>query len=250
MTTEFSSFDLSGRIAIITGASRGIGNAIALGLASTGATVFGIGRSPSAECNVGAFSYQSCDINKKGAFGKFVNEVFDKEGRIDILVNAAGITLPGKAKTDPSLTFRQTLDTNLTAVFDCCLAVIPCMNKGGYGSIINITSIGASLGFPGNPGYVASKGGLAALTRGLALDLGAQGIRVNNVVPGYVRTSMTETSYSDSKLYEARAKRTMLGRWGEPEELQGAVIFLASSASSYVTGIDLYVDGGWAARGL
>ena len=102
------------------------------------------------------------------------------------------------------------------------------MQAGAYGSIINVTSIGATLGFPNNPGYVASKGGLAALTRALALDHGLQGVRCNSLVPGYVHTAMTQASHTDPERRQARAARTMLGRWGEPDELVGASIFLAS----------------------
>lgn len=243
-------FSLHGRVAIVTGASRGIGNAIARGLAGAGAAVVGLGRSPAAHGDSAAFLYRTCDVTDSAAFGRLVEELFARRQRIDVLVNAAGITLPAQATGDPSAAFRQTIECNLTAVFECCRAVVPHMLHGGYGSIINVTSIGAELGFPGNPGYVASKGGLGALTRALALDQGAQGIRVNNLVPGYVRTAMTEGSYSDPERRQARAARTMLGRWGEADELAGAAIFLASSASSYVTGTDLFVDGGWAAKGL
>jgi len=250
MSVPTDLFRLDGRVAIVTGASRGIGNAVALGLASVGATVFGLGRSPAPQGDAAAFLYRTCDVTDRADFGNLVREIFDGQGRIDILVNAAGITLPTQMVEDPWSAFRQTLACNLTAVFDCCQAVLPFMQLSGYGSIINVTSIGAALGFPGNPGYVASKGGLAALTRALALDHGTQGIRVNNLVPGYVRTAMTQASHADPIRREARAARTMLGRWGDPEELAGAVIFLASPASSYVTGTDLYVDGGWAAKGL
>lgn len=243
-------FRLDGRVAIVTGASRGIGNAIAQGLAGAGAMVFGVGRSLAAQSGSTDFQYRTCDVTDSCAFGKLVKDIFAEQGRIDILVNAAGITLPQQAAGDPSAAFRQTIECNLTAVFDCCSAVIPCMQRGGYGSIINVTSIGAALGFPCNPGYVASKGGLAALTRALALDYGAQGIRINSLVPGYVRTAMTEGSYADPERRQARAARTMLRRWGEPEELVGATIFLGSRASSYVTGAELFVDGGWTTKGL
>lgn len=243
-------FDLTGRVALVTGASRGIGNAVALGLAGAGAKVFGCGRSFAPQVDEGVFSYRSCDITHSFDFCGFVEEVFVKLGRIDILVNAAGITLPAMTVEDPAAAFRKTIDCNLTAVFECCRAVIPFMNRNEYGSIINVTSIAAKLGFPGNPGYVASKAGLSALTRSLALDYGAQGVRVNSLVPGYIRTAMTQASYADPQRREARAARTMLGRWGKPEELVGAVVFLASPASGYVTGTDLYVDGGWVAKGL
>jgi NAD(P)-dependent dehydrogenase (short-subunit alcohol dehydrogenase family) len=250
MSETFNLFRLDGRVAIVTGASRGIGHAIARGLAAAGAQVTGLGRSEAAQDGATFFAYNACDVTSSTSFSELVERVYAQAGRIDILVNAAGITLPTLAAEDPSTAFRQTLVFNLTAVFDCCRAVTPFMQRGGYGSIINVTSIGAALGFPGNPGYVASKGGLAALTRALALDHGQQGIRVNSLVPGYVRTAMTQASHADPERRQARAARTMLGRWGEPEELVGAAIFLASPASSYVTGTELFVDGGWTAKGL
>ena len=250
MSAAIDQFRLAGRVAIVTGASRGIGQAIARGLAGAGAQVTGVGRSSGAQDAAGEFSYSACDVTDAGAFSRLVEAVAGQQGRIDILVNAAGITLPAQAADDPSSAFRQTIACNLTAVFECCRAVLPHMARGGYGSIINVTSIGAAQGFPGNPGYVASKGGLAALTRALALDHGAQGIRVNSLVPGYVRTAMTQASHADPERRQARAARTMLGRWGEPDELAGAAIFLASPASSYVTGTELFVDGGWTAKGL
>lgn len=250
MRLETGIFSLSGRVAIVTGASRGIGNAIARGLAGAGAEVVGLGRSRAVQVDTAHFTYRTCDVTQSADFAKVAEAVFAKEGRIDILVNAAGITLPAQVAGDPSAAFRQTIECNLTAVYDCCRAVVPYMLQGGYGSIINVTSIGALQGFPGNPGYVASKGGLASLTRALALDHGLQGIRVNNLVPGYVRTAMTEGSYADLDRRQARSSRTMLGRWGEADELAGAAVFLAAPASSYVTGIDLIVDGGWTAKGL
>jgi gluconate 5-dehydrogenase len=118
------------------------------------------------------------------------------------------------------------------------------------GSTFNITSIGAELGFPNNPAYVAAKGALKQLTKSMAFDLGSFGVRVNNLGPGYFRTDMANLSYNDPEKREARASRTLLGRWGEPEDLAGAVIFLASDASRYMTGQDLYIDGGWLAKGL
>nr|WP_196770194.1 SDR family NAD(P)-dependent oxidoreductase [Pseudomonas mendocina] len=177
-------FKLDGRVALVTGASRGIGCAIARGLSEAGATVYGISRSGETEAQEGVFQYRQCDIQDKESFSRLLAELVETHGRLDILVNAAGITMPDQMEADPLATFQRTLDLNLTAAFACSYLALPYMLSGGYGSIINVTSIGAALGFPGNPGYVASKGGLAAMTRALARDYGARGIRVNNIVPG------------------------------------------------------------------
>ena len=250
MNNHYSLFRLDGFVAIVTGASRGIGYAIASGLSGVGATVIGLGRSQVSDVDTSSFTYKTCDVTDQVSFNALADFLFETEGRIDILINAAGITIPSKMSQDSSAYFQQTLNTNLISVFHCCNCVIPFMRQGGYGSIINVTSIGANLGFPGNPGYVASKGGLSSLTRALALDYGLDAIRVNNLVPGYIHTSMTHSSYSNPTSYEERSSRTMLRRWGRSEELIGPAIFLSSPASSYITGSELVVDGGWSAKGL
>jgi len=185
-----SIFDLSGRIAVVTGASRGIGLAIASGLRDSGAIVIGIARSSGLK-DIG-YQYRICDVTNPILFKKNIEEIYSDYGHIDILVNAAGITMPSGLNEKPSLLFQDTIQTNLTAVFECCSAVFPFMRMGGFGSIINVSSIGAMFGFPGNPAYIASKGGVSALTRALAIDYGVSGVRVNNLVPGYIRTSMTQ----------------------------------------------------------
>jgi NAD(P)-dependent dehydrogenase (short-subunit alcohol dehydrogenase family) len=119
------------------------------------------------------------------------------------------------------------------------------MAKERTGAIVNITSLGAELGFAGNPSYQISKAGLRQMTKALAKDWGAFGIRVNNLCPGYIQTSMTQKSFDDPILHAARKNKTVLGRWGKSEDLVGPAIFLLSEASSYITGTDLYVDGGW-----
>lgn len=242
-------FSLEGRVALVTGGSRGIGAAIAGGLAGAGARVVVVARSPAPEAPpVPGVRYAVCDVTHEHAFARVAYEVFARERRLDILVNAAAISLPpGGDELDR---FDKTLRANLHAVFGACLAVAPMMQRGGGGSIINVTSVNSVLGFPDNPGYVASKGGLRMLTKALALDLGPANVRVNALAPGYIRTAMTAASWADPVARKARADRTILGRYGEPEELIGAAIYLASDASSYVTGSEIFVDGGWTAKGL
>jgi gluconate 5-dehydrogenase len=244
-------FSLSGRVAVVTGGSRGLGAAIAGGLAAAGAEVVAVGRTP--ETGVPgrrALTYRSCDVTDVAAFGDLLGETAGRLGRLDILVNAAAITRPAAEGTQGLADFDATLATNLRAAYANCLAAAGPMALSGGGSIVNVTSVGSVLGFPGNPGYVAAKGGLRMLTKALAMDFADRNIRVNNLAPGYMRTEMTEASFADPVRHEARRRHTILGRWGKPEDVVGAAIFLASAASSYVTGLDLFVDGGWTARGL
>lgn len=241
-------FSLTERVAIVTGASRGIGAAIANGFAEAGAAVTGVGRS--ARGDAVATDYVSCDITDPAAFSDLCRCLFRKHGRLDILVNAAGTTQPPSGARQEAAAFEATLKTNLSAAYACCLAAAEFMAKSGGGAIVNITSINSVLAFPGNPAYVASKGGLRMLSKALAIDLAAENIRVNNLAPGYIRTAMTEKSYSDPALNAQRRHHTILNRWGAPEDLVGAAIFLASPASDYVTGQDIFVDGGWTAKGL
>ena len=244
-------FSLAGRVAVVTGASRGIGGELARALCLAGAQVIGIARSavPSEKLPP-AVGYRQCDALEAEAFAKICADAFDTHKRLDILVNAAGIALPDTDQGDRFQAFDRTLATNLAATYRCCEVASGFMKKSGGGTIINVTSIASVLGFPNNPGYVAAKGGLRMLTKALAQDLAPFNIRVNNLAPGYIRTAMTEGSFSDPKLHRERVERMMIERWGMPQDLAGAAIFLASDASRYVTGTDLFVDGGWTAKGL
>ena len=176
---------------------------------------------------------------------------FKKHKKIDVLINNAGISLPNVTRGFyPKKNWDETLAINLSAAFHVSQTVIKYMIKTSKGSIINITSINAEFAFPNNPAYVASKGGLKMLGKALAKDCGKYGIRVNNLGPGYIKTEMTMKSFNDKNKRTARENSTMLGRWGEVDDLLGPCIFLASDASSYVTGQDIYVDGGWSSNGL
>jgi gluconate 5-dehydrogenase len=241
-------FSLDGKVALVTGASRGIGAALADGLAGAGASVVGVARSAAPrEAFRHPVRYVAADI--AAGLETLVAEVVAEHGRIDVLVNAAGISAAAASPGQALAAFDATLDVNLRAAYAACLAVAPHMAEHG-GSIINVTSINSLVGFPGNPGYVAAKGGLRLLTKALAVDLGPQGVRVNALAPGYIHTDMTAASFADPERNAARARHTCLGRWGEVDDLVGAAIFLASDASRYMTGQDLVIDGGWTAKGL
>jgi len=244
-------FSLHGKVAIVTGASRGIGAFLVHALTEAGAYTVGIGRSSASENPFFEGSeYCQCDILDHANFAAICGSVFAAKGRVDILVNAAGITLPASEGIDALKMFENTISTNLLAVNSTCQSAVNFMKKIGGGSIINVTSIASVMGFPGNPAYVASKGGVRMLTKALALDLAEHNIRVNNLVPGYIRTDMTEASFQDPIRYDERLQHMMIKRWGVTEDLAGAAIYLASNASNYVTGSDLLVDGGWTAKGM
>ena len=243
-------FSLQGKVALVTGASRGIGAALADGLAGAGARVVGVARSAGPlQAFTHPVHYLAADVTEDAQ--GLVDWVRSQFGAIDILVNAAGVSVAADAPDQWQAIFDKTLNLNLRAAYALCLATAASMAAMGTGgSIINVTSINSLVGFPGNPAYVAAKGGLRLLTKALAVDLGPQGIRVNALAPGYIHTDMTAASYADPVRHAQRRNHTCLGRWGEVDDLVGAAIFLASDASRYMTGQDLVIDGGWTAKGL
>ena len=239
-------FDVSNKTVVVTGASRGIGFAIAKGFSQAGAKVIGVSRSTPEDVSIFE-KYLALDLGSREDIKKLTSAVES----IDVLVNAAGITMPHDTDDIQLLeeAFDKTINVNLKSSF----VLIENFKKSlieNKGSVINITSIGQATGFPNNPSYLASKGGLAQLTKGFAYDLGKAGVRVNNIAPGYIHTEMTEKSFSDKEKYQERLRNMLIERWGEPEDIMGAALFLASPAASYITGETLFVDGGWMAKGM
>tara|TARA_B100001540_G_C15803983_1_gene641208 strand:+ start:1052 stop:1804 length:753 start_codon:yes stop_codon:yes gene_type:complete len=244
-------FSVENKIVVITGGTRGIGNAIANEFAKRNSIVFILDKLVPKKNKITNISHIKCDITNNTQIHNACKNILKKNKKIHVLINNAGITIPNNTKDDYSLkNWEKTLTVNLTGAFICAQTIGKIMKKQKDGSIINITSINAEVGFPNNPAYVASKGGLKMLTKSLAKDYGKYGIRVNNLGPGYIQTDMTKKSYKNKKTRNAREKQTLLGKWGNVSDLIGPCIFLASDSSKYITGQDIYVDGGWLANGL
>ncbi len=240
-------FDLAGRVVLVTGSNRGNGFAIAKGLNEVGAKVIRIDIAFDSKLNTEDFEF---DLTNLSQIPSLIENISSKYGRIDALVNNAGISIASANPYDDISAYDKTLSVNLHAAFSLCSAVCPVMAANKGGAIVNITSLGAELGFHDNPSYQISKAGLRQLTKALACDWSDKGIRANNICPGYIKTAMTEKSYNDPTLNKQRQSRMILKRWGQSADLIGPTIFLISDASAYISGTDIYVDGGWTANGL
>jgi NAD(P)-dependent dehydrogenase (short-subunit alcohol dehydrogenase family) len=240
-------FSVDGHVIVVTGAGRGIGAAISAALTRAGAHVHGVDLRFDATDHLHRATV--CDVTDEGSLAALVAGIVEDRDRIDGLVNNAGVSLQSsdlQGRDD----FLQTLSVNTLAPFRLGWLAAQAMKAPRGGSIVNVTSLGAHQGFPDNPSYQASKAALRQLTRAMAVDFSDLGVRVNSLCPGYIATAMTSASRDDPEASEARAGRTILNRWGRPEDLAGPCQFLLSDASSYVTGIDLPVDGGWLAKGI
>jgi len=244
-----SLFDISGLKIVVTGASRGIGLNTCNGLIELGAQVIGIARSDRPINLDKKVHYIKFDLSNYRNLEKLKEMISQQIDTLDAVINVAGISIGPDAGKSELERFTQTVEVNLNAVFGLTQELLPLLTNSN-GAIVNVSSINSTVGFPGNPGYVASKAGLTGLTRAMALDYSKHKIRVNSIAPGYFHTDMTDGSFSDPDKKQFRASKTILGRWGELDELLGPIAFLISPASRYVTGIELTVDGGWTAKGM
>jgi 2-deoxy-D-gluconate 3-dehydrogenase len=249
-----SQFELSGRIAVVTGGSTGIGAAISTGLAEAGADVVLVDHHERKET---AKHIQSigrnvltivADLSKQSAAHEVIDRSIAKFGKVDILVNNAGIIRRMPAIDFSEKDWNDVIDLNAKSVFFLCQAAARDMLKRKKGKIINIASLLSFQGGVTVPSYTASKGAVAQITKALANEWAKEGINVNAIAPGYMETSNTEQLRQNPERVRQITERIPAGRWGKPDDLKGAAVFLASAASDYVNGHVLVVDGGWMAR--
>jgi len=249
-----SPFDLSGKVAVVTGANTGIGQGIALALAAAGADIAAVGRTPAEDtaAQVHALGRRAeliaADLSTIEPVGRVVNETAERLGGLDILVNNAGIIRRADSLEFTEDDWDAVVDTNLKSVFFLCQAAARHMVGAGGGKIVNIASMLTFQGGIRVPSYTASKSGIGGLTKILANEWAAKGINVNAIAPGYIATNNTAALQADESRNRQILERIPAGRWGQPGDLGGAAVFLASSASDYVNGHILAVDGGWLAR--
>ena len=248
------SFDLSGKAAVVTGANTGIGQAIAVALAEAGADVAVAGRSEPADTldQIAATGRKAvnikADLSSIEPVQRVVDEALGGLGRIDILVNNAGIIRRADLLDFSEEDWDAVIDTNLKTLFFLSQAAARHMVDRGSGKIINIASLLTFQGGIRVPSYAAAKSGVGGVTKAMANELAAKGVQVNAIAPGYINTNNTAALQADQTRNRQILERIPTGRWGRPEDIAGAALFLASSASNYVTGHILAVDGGWLAR--
>ena len=253
---SMDAFSLAGRTALVTGASRGLGRAMAMGLATAGADVVCAGSSPGSADNtalavrtLGRRAWTvAADHADRAAVVRMAEDATRQAGAIDILVNNAGTIRRHAAADFPMEEWELVLRTNLDATWALCQHFGRAMVTRGSGKIVNVASLLSFSGGVRVPAYTASKHAVAGLTKALANEWAAFGVQVNAIAPGYFRTDNTQALQDDAKRSAEISSRIPAVRWGEPTDLAGAVVFLASHASDYVNGHLLVVDGGWMAR--
>lgn len=251
-------FNLDGKVALVTGGNGGIGLGMAEGLARAGARVVIAARNAQKSAAAvdtlkalgsDAFALEA-DVTDEAAVAALFAEVGARCGRLDILINNAGINVRKPVEQLALDEWRQVLDTNLTSAFLCCRAAHPLLKAAGGGKVINIGSMMSIFGAPFAPAYGASKGGIVQLTKSMATAWAADNIQVNAILPGWIETALTDGARAQVQgLHERVVARTAAGRWGQPKDLAGTAVFLASAASDFVTGTAIPVDGGYSIAG-
>tara|TARA_B110000503_G_scaffold126623_1_gene195462 strand:+ start:956 stop:1681 length:726 start_codon:yes stop_codon:yes gene_type:complete len=234
-------FSIKNKVCVITGGCGGIGLALSKAINQNNGKLVIIDKIIKKKLINKNIDYYQCDLENKNESKIVIKQIIQKYRYIDCLINAIGVS--------EANSFEKNINTNLVAVYNVTIAIIKNMKKKG-GSIINITSLNSELGFSKNPGYVSSKGALKMLTKSFCVDYAKYNIRINNLGPGYIKTNMTRKKFLNLRDRKMRVDRIPLGRYGNPEDLVGPVIFLMSEASSYMTGQDLYIDGGFLAKGI
>jgi 2-deoxy-D-gluconate 3-dehydrogenase len=247
-------FDLTGKVAIVTGGNGGIGLGIARGLVDAGASVVLAGRNAekgaAAVAGLGAqAAFVAADITGKPACVALVAATVARFGRLDIVVNNAGTSIRKPPQAFDEAEWHHIMDTNVTSAFLLCQAAYPELKRSGGGKIVSIGSLNSVMAAPHNVPYTASKGAIMQMTRGLAMAWAADNIQANTILPGWIDTEMTVTARAHvAGLQEMVVARTPAGRWGKPEDLAGLAVFLASPAADFITGAAIPADGGYSVR--
>ena len=246
-------FNLDGKVAMVTGSTRGLGEVAALALANAGADVAVCGRNRDDLDRVSKairdLGNESAgfflDVTATKSVQEGVDQILERFGKVDILVNNAGINHRVPVLEFPEDAWDAIINTNLKGYFLVAKAVVPQMLERGYGKVINISSIFGTVALPTQLAYASSKGGVDQMTKVMALEWATQGVRVNAIGPTYFETELVAQLRNDPERFNFINERTPMGRWGYPNELEGIVIFLAAAASDFITGQTIYIDGGW-----
>jgi len=246
-------FDLAGRVAVVTGGNGGIGLGMARGLAAAGAKVVVAGRnaakSAAAAKEIGGEAIQ-VDVKSEVSLKALIAETVKRHGRLDVLVNNAGINIRKQPQEYTLAEYHEVMNTNLTSAFACSQLAYPEMKKAGAGKIINIGSMMSIFGASFTTPYAASKGGIVQMTRAMACAWAKDNIQVNAVLPGWIDTELTQNARKQVEgLHDRVLSRTPAGRWGDPGDFAGIAVFLASPASDFLTGTAIPVDGGYSVQG-